>query len=576
MYEPMKHRSGTVLPSRREFLTLTSLVGASAFVPFRRGRVPAAASLFEEIPASVSGISWVHENAMSSNRYLPETMGPGVAFVDYDNDGWMDLFMVNSGAADFYKPAAPLKNALYKNNRDGTFTDVTAKAGVEGGQAFGMGCAIADYDNDGYPDIFVTAYGRCTLYHNNGNGTFTDVTDKAGLAAPGWTTSAVWFDYDNDGKLDLFLCSFVEFSLTSNIFCGDNKLGKRFYCIPRVFKPTPSLLFRNNGDGTFTEVSAGTDIQRAKGKALGVVATDINGDNLMDLFVANDTVQNFLFANRGKGKWEEIALAAEVGFSANGQPRSGMGVDAADFNGDGKQDLFVSNVDQEMFSLYRNDGNEFFSDVAAGNGVAQSTRLLSGWGLKFFDYDNDGMVDLFLANGHPDDMIENYSQQVRYKEPLLLFHHDGARLVDVSAKAGPVFQKMFPARGVAIGDYNNDGRVDVLIGNNGGAPVLLKNNAGEGNHWVGVLLQGTSCNRDAVGATITWSFGDVIRRRYKANGGSYLSSHDMREVLGVGTATKVNWIEIRWPPPSGRVERITDVPIDRYVTIVEGQGRIKG
>jgi hypothetical protein len=238
--------------------------------------------------------------------------------------------------------------------------------------------------------------------------------------------------------------------------------------------------------------------------------------------------------------------------------------------------LFVANVDQEMFSLYRNDGNEFFSDIAAGNGVAQSTRLLSGWGLKFFDYDNDGFVDLFLANGHPDDMIENYSQQVRYKEPLLLFHHDGTKLADVSAKAGPVFQKSFPARGLAIGDYNNDGRIDVLIGNNGGAPVLLKNNAGEGNHWIGVLLQGTSCNRDAIGATITWSFGDVVRHRYKSNGGSYLSSHDMREVLGIGTATKVNWIEIKWPQPSGRVERLTDVPIDRYVTIIEGQGRIKG
>ena len=560
------------VPSRRQFL---GLVAASTLLPFRRGRT-AAPPLFEEIPSSTSGITWLHENAMSSNRYLPETMGPGVAFFDYDNDGWMDIFMVNSGAADFYKPTTPLKNALYKNNRDGTFTDVTDKAGVTGGQAFGMGCAVADYDNDGYPDIFVTAYGRCTLYHNSGNGTFTDVTDKAGLAAPGWTTSAVWFDYDNDGKLDLFLCSFVEFSLASNIFCGDNKLGKRFYCIPRVFKPTPSFLYRNNGDGTFTEVSGGTDIQRAKGKALGVVATDINGDGLMDLFVANDTVQNFLFANRGKGKWDEIALAAEVGFSANGQPRSGMGVDSADFNGDGKQDLFVANVDQEMFSLYRNDGNEFFSDVAAGNGVAQSTRLLSGWGLKFFDYDNDGLVDLFLANGHPDDMIENYSQQVRYKEPLLLFHHDGTKLVDVSPQGGPVFQKMFPARGLAIGDYNNDGRIDVLIGNNGGAPVLLKNNAGEGNHWIGVLLQGTSCNRDAIGATITWSFGDVIRRRYKSNGGSYLSSHDMREVLGIGTATRINWIEIKWPSPSGRVERLTDVPIDRYVTIVEGQGRIKG
>jgi enediyne biosynthesis protein E4 len=535
----------------------------------------AAAPLFEEIPSSVSGIRWTHENAMSPDRYLPETMGPGVAFVDYDNDGWMDLFMVNSGAADFYAPSKPLKNALYKNNRDGTFTDVTDKAGVAGGQSFGMGCAIADYDNDGYPDIFVTAYGRCTLYRNNGNGTFTDVTVKAGLAAPGWTTSAVWVDYDNDGKLDLFLCSFVEFSLKNNVFCGDNKLGKRFYCIPRVFKPTSSLLYHNNGDGTFSEVSAGTDIQRVRGKALGVVATDINGDGLMDLFVANDTVQNFLFANRGKGKWDEIALAAEVGFSANGQPRSGMGVDAADINGDGKQDLFVANVDQEMFSLYRNDGNEFFSDVAAANGVAQSTRLLSGWGLKFFDYDNDGLVDLFLANGHPDDMIENYSQQVRYKEPFVLFHHDGTRLVDVSAKAGPVFQKTFPARGLAVGDYNNDGRIDVLIGNNGAAPVLLKNNAGEGHHWIGVLLQGTACNRDAVGATLTWSANGTIRRRLKSSGGSYLSSHDMREVLGIGAASTVEWIEIKWPLPSGRVERLTDVPIDRYVTIVEGQGRVK-
>jgi len=569
----MSHRSRLFAPSRRQFLTLLGSVGASCLVPHRPGLV-AASPLFEEIPASASGINWVHQNAMSASRYLPETMGPGVAFFDFDNDGWPDIFMVNSGVADFYKPDAPLKNALYRNNRDGTFSDVTDKAGVAGGKAFGMGCAIADYDNDGYADIFVTAYGRCTLYHNNGNGTFTDVTDKAGLAAPGWTTSAVWFDYDNDGKLDLFLCSFVEFALSSNIVCGDNKLGKRFYCIPRVFKPTPSLLYRNNGDGTFTEVGAATDIHRALGKALGVVATDINGDGLMDLFVANDTVQNFLFANRGKGKWQEIGLAAEVGFSANGQPRSGMGVDAADINGDGRQDLFVANVDQEFFSLYRNDGNEAFTDVANPNGVAQATRLLSGWGLKFFDYDNDGFVDLFLANGHPDDMVESYSQQVRYKEPLLLFHHDGTKLSNVSQLAGPVFQKAFAARGLAVGDYNNDGRLDVLIGNNGGAPVLLKNNAGEGNHWLGVRLQGTNCNRDAIGAAITWSANGKVRSRYKANGGSYLSSHDMREVLGLGTATKVDWIEIKWPQPSGKTERIADPPIDRYITIVEGTGRI--
>jgi enediyne biosynthesis protein E4 len=562
--------------SRRDFLRLLSLAGLSSFprVPSLVAPAIAASPLFEEVASAASGITWKHDNAMSPNRYLPETMGPGVAFFDFDNDGWLDIFMVNSGASDFFSPATPLKNALLKNNRNGTFTDVTDKAGVAGGREFGMGCAIADYDNDGYQDILVTAYGRCTLYHNNGNGTFTDVTGKAGLAAPGWTTSAVWFDYDNDGKLDLFLCSFVQFSPKSDVFCGDNKLGKRFYCIPRVFKPTPSLLFHNNGDGTFKEVSEGTHIARAMGKALGVVATDINNDGWMDLFVANDTVQNFLFANRGKGKWEEIGLAAEVGFSANGTPRSGMGVDAADVNGDGRQDLFVANVDQEMFSLYRNDGNEFFSDVANFHGVAQATRLLSGWGLKFFDYDNDGRIDLFLANGHPDDMIESYSQQVRYKEPLVLFHNDGKKLTNVTTEAGPAFQKMYPARGLAVGDYNNDGRLDVLIGNNGEAPVLLKNNAGEGNHWVGLKLQGTSCNRDAIGATITWSSGDVSRTRYKTSGGSYLSSHDTREVLGLGSATQVNWVEIKWPQPSGRVERLTDVPVDRYVTVVEGKGRV--
>jgi hypothetical protein len=572
----MPRRSPLLHPSRREFARLLGLAGLSApagMLPFA-SRLHAAGPLFEEIPASASGITWVHENAMSPGRHLPETMGPGVAFFDYDNDGWMDVFLVNSGSADFYTPETPLKNALYKNNRDGTFTDVTDKAGVAGGREFGMGCAIADYDNDGWQDILVTAYGRCTLYHNNGDGTFTDVTDKAGVAAPGWTTSAVWFDYDNDGHLDLFLCSFVQFSMKEKIFCGDNKLGKRFYCIPRVFRPTPSLLFHNNGDGTFKEVSAGTDIARAMGKALGVVATDVNNDGMMDLFVANDTVQNFLFANRGKGRWDEIGLQAEVGFSANGTPRSGMGVDAADFNGDGLQDLFVANVDQELFSLYKNNGGEFFSDVAAPNGIAQSTRLLSGWGLKFFDYDNDGLIDLFLANGHPDDMIESYSQQVRYKEPLLLFHHEGTRLVDVSKQAGPAFQKMFPARGLAVGDYNNDGRVDVLVGNNGDAPVLLRNNAGADHHWVGLTLRGTGCNRDAVGATITWSAGGTKRSRYKSSGGSYLSSHDMREVLGLGTVTTLDWIEIRWPSPSGRVERFTSVPIDRYVTIVEGKGKI--
>jgi hypothetical protein len=557
---------------RRAFLGSVAAGAGGLLLPPRLVR--SAPPLFEEVPAAASGIRWVHENAMSVERYLPETLGPGCAFLDYDNDGWMDVYLVNSGPCDFYKPKAPLRNALYRNNRDGTFTDVTEKAGVLGG-TFGMGVAVGDYDNDGYPDLFVTAYGRCILYHNNGDGTFTDVTEKAGLAAPGWTTSAVWFDYDDDGKLDLFVCSFVEFGLGKAVFCGDNKLGRRYYCIPRVFKPTASLLFHNNGDGTFTEVSKGTAIATALGKGLGVVATDINNDGLMDLFVANDTVQNFLFVNRGAGKWEEIGLASEVGFSANGQPRSGMGVDAADLDNDGWQDLFVANVDNEMFSLYRNNHDESFADTAHAHGIGQATRLLSGWGLKFFDFDNDGNVDLFLANGHPDDMVDNYGGQVRYKEPLLLFQGDGTKLRNISKEAGPVFGKAFPARGLAIGDYDNDGRLDVLVGNNGEAPVLLHNNAGAGNHWVGLRLQGTKCNRDAVGAIVAWSVAGVKRSRLKTAGGSYLSSHDPREVLGLGAASKVDWVEIKWPAPSGAVERLTEVPVDRYSLVVEGRGLVR-
>jgi hypothetical protein len=567
-------RSATM--DRRHFLRLAGLSAGCVLAPPAVGRWARAEGgiVFADVPAAQSGITWIHENGMSPERYLPETCGSGCAFLDFDNDGWMDLYFVNSGPADFYTPARPLRNALYKNNRDGTFTDVTEKAGVPGG-TFGMGVAVGDFDNDGLPDLFVTAYGRSTLYHNNGNGTFTDVTKAAGVETPGWTTSAVWFDYDNDGKLDLFVCSFVDFSARSNVFCGDNKLGRRYYCIPRVFKPTANLLFHNNGNGTFTEVSRGTDIQRALGKGLGVVATDVNGDGLMDLFVANDTVQNFLFMNRGGGKWEEIGLPAEVAFSANGQPRSGMGVDAADFDQDGLQDLFVANVDQEMFSLYKNRGGESFADVAYVNGVAQATRLLSGWGLKFFDYDNDGQIDLLLANGHPDDMIENYSTQVKYKEPLLLFHNQGGKLTDVSRGAGPAFDRSYPARGLAVGDFNNDGKLDVVISNNGAAPLLLKNVSDNGHHWIGLALQGTTCNRDAVGARITWSFGDVKRARLKTSGGSYLSSHDPREVLGIGTATAINWIEIAWPKPSTRVERIERPPIDRYVKIVEGKGIVE-
>lgn len=551
--------------SRRQFLSLAS-AGLS------RGAPP----LFVERPASATGIDWMHDNAMSAEHYLPESLGPGCAFIDYDNDGWMDIYLVNSGPSDFYKPAKPVRNALYRNNRDGTFTDVTTKAGVGGG-TFGMGVSVGDYDNDGWPDLFVTAYGRCILYRNNRDGTFSDVTQKAGLETPGWTTSAVWFDYDNDGKLDLFVCSFVAYGPNERRVCGTNQLGKRFYCIPRFFKPTASFLYHNNGDGTFTPAAVGSDIAKSLGKGLGVVAADINNDGRMDLFVANDTVQNFLYANRGAGKggwnFEDISLGAEVAFSESGQPRSGMGVDAADVFGSGYQDLFVANVDQEMFSLYRNQKDETFRDAAHANGIAQATRLLSGWGLKFFDYDNDGSIDLILSNGHPDDMIESYSSTVKHHEPLLLFHQENGKLRNVTADGGPVFQRSFPARGLATGDFNNDGRLDVLIAMNGGAPLLLENRSGVGNRWLGLKLEGVTCNRDAIGARIRWSAGGVVRSRMKNNGGSYLSSHDPREILGMGRTEKMDWVEITWPKPSTTVQKIENPPLGRYITVRESGSR---
>jgi enediyne biosynthesis protein E4 len=564
--------------SRRGFLRLGMAVGAAEALGIPRGTVKATeTSLFSEIPPSASKIDWVHENAMSPSRFLPEALGPGCAFLDYDNDGWIDIFLVNSGPSDFWQPAKPVRNALYKNNRDGTFLDVTEKAGVSGA-FFGMGVAVGDYDNDGWPDIFVTSYGKCILYKNNHDGTFTDVTDHACLATPGWTTSAVWFDYDNDGKLDLFVCSFVDYSGVRKLACGNNQIGKNYYCVPRLFSPTASFLYHNNGDGTFTEASKDTAIAKALGKGLGVVATDINNDGRMDLFVANDTVQNFLFVNRGPGangrwNWDEIALQAGVGFSESGRPRSGMGVDATDLNGDGWQDLFVANVDHEMYSVYENNKDETFHDVAQTHGVARDTKLLSGWGLKYFDYDNDGLVDLILANGHPDDMIDLYSMQVKYKEPMLLYHQgEDHKLHDVSAKAGSAFQKYFAARGLAVGDYDNDGAIDVLIGINGDAPVLLKNNAAKGNNWLGLKLEGATCNRDAIGARIRWKAGGKVFERLKNNGGSYLSSHDPREVLGLGAAAQVDELEIHWPAPSKRVEKLSNLAPNRYIHIIEGKG----
>ena len=535
------------------------------------GSAPAAQPWFEEVPAARSGIHWTHDNGMSPTRYLPESLGPGVAFLDFDNDGWMDVFLVNSGPSDFYRPTAKAHHALYRNNQGRGFIDVTARAGVAAGSSFAMGAAVGDFDNDGYPDLFVTSYGPSTLYHNNKDGTFTDATRQAGVATNRWTTSAAWFDYDGDGLLDLFACGFVDYRRETQEACIKARGGKPGYCIPRMFRPGPSFLFRNVGGGRFVDVTAEAGITRRPGKSLGVVATDIDGDGRMDLFVANDTVENFLFMNRGGKRFEDTGIAALVGLGHDGAARSGMGVDAADVDGDGRQDLFVSNIDREMFALYRNTAYGVFDDLSFGGEIGRSTYNLSGWGAKLFDYDNDGVIDLLVVNGHPDDKVSERTAKVKYREPMLLFRQsNGFR--NVSALAGPVFTRDLSARGLAVGDYDNDGRLDALVGVNGDEPLLLRNGSGEGNSWVGLKLRGVKANRDGVGAKISWRAGGAVRTRLKTGGGSYLSAHDPREVLGLGPASKVDWVEVRWPAPSLHTERFVALRAGQYSVVVEGEG----
>lgn len=536
-----------------------------------------AGTIFREIPPEESGITWIHHNGFSPNHYLPESTGPGVAIFDYNNDGWMDILLVDSGTSVFYKPDVPLHPVLYRNNGNGTYTDVSKEAGLTA-DLYGQGVAVGDYDGDGYEDIFISGYGKCVLYHNNGNGTFTDVTAGSGIKPTQWGSSALWFDYDNDGKLDLFIGEFVDYSSLRVCSANESYGGEAastqssYYCTPKIFKPMPSELYRNLGNGKFEDVSAATGISAKPGKAWGVVATDINNDGFMDLFVSNDIVPNYLWVNRGGKKFEEVGVEAGVGYSSEGAPRSGMGVDAADFDQDGLQDLVVGNIDTQTHSLYRNIGQEMFDDVNLKTGVSQATRMMSGWGLRFFDYDNDGWPDLVLANGHPDDAVETRNAGISYRQPILLMHNlAGTKMENVSAKAGPAFSKKYSARGLAVGDLNNDGYPDVVFAENGGPVHILMNTASSGNNWLGLILRPKTTNPAAVGAVIRWSVGGKIFSMLKTAGGSFLSSQDPREILGAGK-NQIDWVEISWPRPSRRVDRISKPKMNRYMTVIEGQG----
>ena len=538
------------------------------------------APIYREVPPDVSGITWVHESGRSPRHYLPETAGAGVAIFDYDNDGWMDILLVNSGPATFYNPQTALHFALYHNNHDGTFSDVTQKAAIT--KAFyGMGVAIGDYDNDGYQDIFISGVGNCVLYHNNGNGTFTDVTASSGIKATQWGSSALWFDYDNDGKLDLFVAEFANYS--NERLCsqadsyggmGNNSGGDASgfrYCNPRVLTPMASHLYRNLGNGKFEDVSQNTGISYQPGKAWGVVAADFNGDGYTDLFVSNDTMPNFLWANRQGKAFEEIGLQAGVAYSIDGLPRSGMGVDAGDFNHDGLEDLVVANIDLQTTSLYENRGHEMFDDIKDSTGLGSMTMWLSGWGLKFLDYDNDGWLDLVLSNGHPDDFIGTETSGIKYRQPLLLLHNiGGTKLENVGDSAGPPFHHDYSARGLAVGDLNNDGYPDIVITENGGPVHVLMNTAQTGNNWLGLSLIAKTANSAGVGAILRWSIGGKVLTRQKTAGGSFLSSHDPREIIGGGKG-HIDWLEVRWPRPSHHVDRIIHPPMNQYLVITEGQ-----
>ena len=529
---------------------------------------------FRDIARS-AGITFTHDNAATSEKFLIETMGSGCGWIDYDQDGLLDLYLVNSAATQVYKPPHPLRSALYHNNGDGTFTDITGRAGVGAEGLFGMGVAVGNYDNDGFPDLFVLVYGRCILYHNNGDGTFTDVTLHARVENAGrWASSAAWFDYDNDGRLDLVIANYVDWSPERNFYCGDRGPGLRSYCHPDDFNGQPPTLYHNNGDGTFADVSKSSGLGLKAGNGLGVVTFDYDNDGWQDIFIANDHMPNFLFHNNRNGTFTEIGYLAGVAVSADGQFEAGMGTDAADMTGSGRMDLIVTHLDMQLARFYQNLGNGSFDDATLRSKLSYATFHMSGFGTRFFDYDNDGHRDLFMANGHVLDNIQHYHSEVAYAEPKLMFHNNGRGVFEnVSDQMGPDFLLPRVSRGAAIGDFDNDGHLDILVSNNGQVPQLLRNDGHIANHWLEILLIGTKSNRDGVGSRVKLSAGDLVLYDQRKGGMSYQSAQDPRLHFGLGQHTKVDSIEIVWP--SGDVTKLRNINADQIIAIKEATGIVE-
>ena len=517
-------------------------------------------------------ITFQQDSTQTEEKYYLETMGTGVAWIDYDQDGLMDLYFVQSAATDIYKPPHPLRSALYHNNGNGTFTDVTDKAGVAGEGHYGQGVAVGDFDNDGYPDLYVTGYGRAILYHNNGNGTFTDVTAKSAVADEGgWSTSAGWFDYDKDGWLDLVVTNYIDWNAKNNIWCGERRPGYRSYCHPGNYKGQHIKLYHNHHDGTFTDVSDASGVGKPEAKGMGVVLADFNNDGWPDIAVANDSWPNFLFLNKHNGTFEDASLLSGMAASEDGRYEAGMGIDAADVDGDGWMDIYITHLDFELNRLYRNSQDGTFTDETFRSRIGNKAVLLSGVAAKFLDYDNDGWNDILQLNGAMLDNVSLYHGEVSYKEPLLMYRNLGKGEFDkVSDSLGPDFIRPIVGRGLATADYDNDGDIDIVTNNRGDFPSLLRNDGGNANHWLTVHLIGTKSNRDGIGASLKLASTRVVEVEQAKGGMSYMSASDPRIHFGLGKRTKIESLEITWP--SGQVDRLTNVPIDQIIAIKEGAG----
>jgi hypothetical protein len=525
---------------------------------------------------SASGIDFRHESSATTQKYLIETMGGGVALLDYDNDGRLDVFFTNGARIADPMPGGGVPdksdrkywNRLYRQGTDGAFVDVSEKAGVTGmpQNRYGMGVAVGDYDNDGFEDLYVTGVGANTLYRNRGDGTFADVTARAGVAAAGWSASAGFLDYDNDGRLDLFVTRYLQWSFDDNRYCGEKAPGHRAYCHPDNFEAIANVLYRNNGDGTFSDVSVKAGIAGEAGKGLGVAFADYDGDGFTDVYVANDSVQSFLFRNEGDGTFAEVGLVAGVGFNEDGKTFAGMGVDFTDYDNDGHPDLIVTDLSNERYRLFRHNGDGSFRDATNTSGVGGATLPFSGWSTRLFDYDNDGWKDLFVAQGHVMDTIEKTSPNLRYRQPPLLLRNQSGRFTRVTP--GDVFAAEWAGRGAAFGDLDNDGDVDVVMSSVGQPAVVLRNDGGNRSNWLGIRPAGTRSNRDGLGARVkVLSASGPAQHFTVTTAVGYLSASDRRLIVGLGRDAAASRVEIRWP--SGEVQVLENVRAGQVVEATE-------